>query len=429
MNRLDGPHVLLITGEYPPATGGVGDYTALLAAYLRQAGLTVSIVAGPATAATDASDDSRPGRAPSTGNTTPPPNVRVRNWGFGSWRAIDRTIATVQPDLVHIQYQAGAFNGRGAIALLPWWLARRHSSPPLLVTFHDLLAPYLFPKAGRLRQQAIAALARGSAAVIVTNGGDDAQLSQDLMPADRPRLIPIGSNIPPAAEDAAARATLRADLGIAPDELALTYFGLTGASKGLDTLLAAVRRLVDTTPERYRLLVIGGSASPTDSSGVTTGPGLAGIVRELGLGDRVRLTGTLAPETVAAHLRAADLAVLPYRDGASWRRGSLLAALAQGLPVITTTPQPGYDARGCLPRLIAGENAVLVAPDDTLGLAEAIARAGADPAWRARLATGARALARHFAWETIAAAHAALYRDILNSPRRSPTAQTTGAPR
>ena len=40
------PRVTLLTGEYPPAVGGVGDYTATLAARLRRLGVAVAVVTG-----------------------------------------------------------------------------------------------------------------------------------------------------------------------------------------------------------------------------------------------------------------------------------------------------------------------------------------------------------------------------------------------
>src|SRR5439155_15068478 len=77
VSDVPGPRVLLITGEYPPAIGGVGDYTALLAAHLRAAGARACVLTGPA-----------PGAPDETG-------VRraVPTWGIGCWEAISRAVA------------------------------------------------------------------------------------------------------------------------------------------------------------------------------------------------------------------------------------------------------------------------------------------------------------------------------------------------
>jgi glycosyltransferase involved in cell wall biosynthesis len=54
------------------------------------------------------------------------------------------------------------------------------------------------------------------------------------------------------------------------------------------------------------------------------------------LQDRVVGVGALAADALSAHLQACDLMVLPYVDGASTRRTTLMAALAHGVPVVTT---------------------------------------------------------------------------------------------
>ncbi len=117
-------------------------------------------------------------------------------------------------------------------------------------------------------------------------------------------------------------------------------------------------------------------------------------------------TGFLPPAGVSAHLCAADVLVMPYRDGVSLRRGTLMAALAHGRPLITTQPaEPS-------PAFRHGDNMWLVAPDDAAGLAAAVLTLAGDGPLRARLGDGARALAASFSWPAIAAAAAAFYAEV-----------------
>jgi glycosyltransferase involved in cell wall biosynthesis len=397
------PRVLQISGEYPPTVGGVGDYTATLAAHLDGRGVTTAVLTGRGGAGTVENGASEVLRS-------------VPDWGVRGWPAVRAAIREWRPDLVHIQYQAGAFDGRGGPALLSWWLARR-GGPPVVVTLHDRHAPYLFPKAGPLRPRALGFLTRHTAATIATNGDDWAALRADAALAPRLHLLPIGSNIPPLTGEAraAARATTRAALGVGPDTVVVAYFGLVSASKGVDTLLdafAAALAAREAAPDLH-LLLIGGEASATDSARFGADGDLVGAIRSRGLDGRVTVTGALDTNAVAAHLAAADLAALPYRDGASWRRGSLLAALAAGLPVVTTTPAPGYDAAGALPALTDGADALLVLPSDPAALAVALGRLAGDAALRSRLAGGALSIAARFDWDAIAAAHLDLYQSIV----------------
>jgi glycosyltransferase involved in cell wall biosynthesis len=395
---VPGARVLLITGEYPPTIGGVGDYTAKLAAHLRGVGVEAMVLTGSSPALSGELAVWR----------------TVPDWGMRGWTAIERAIAATRPELVHIQYQAGAFGGRGGIVALPWWLGRR-AALPVVVTFHDRCVPYLFPKAGVLRSFALRALARGGAATIATNGDDWAALRADWETERHLHLIPIGSNIPPltAAKRDVARVATRSTLGVGADTVVIAYFGLISTSKGVELLLDAVASAAVRGLSDFRLLLIGGEASTTDGEGFGADGDLAAALRARGLTERTSVTGALSAAAVAAHLAAADLAVLPYRDGASWRRGSLLAALTAGLPTITTVPQVGYDAAGALPTLTDGADVALASPGDVQALAAAISRLAADPAGRARLAAGGRVVAARFDWTTIAGTHFDLYARLI----------------
>jgi glycosyltransferase involved in cell wall biosynthesis len=345
-------------------------------------------------------------------------------------------LAWARPEVLHIQYQTGAFAMHPAINLLPWRLHGLPNRPAVAVTAHDLLPPYLFPKAGPLRGWVTRRLLADADAVVVTNAADLEQVvggwglgarnwepgsaSQSLIaPAQSPLLIPIGSNIAVAPPSGYDRATWRARLGVADGEMLVAYFGLVSRTKGLDTLLGALGRLPGLP---LRLLIVGGAATAPEDRAFAAA--IERQIAELGLQRRVLITGHCPEQDVSAHLLAADLAVLPFADGASFRRGSLLAVLAHGLPTATTYPSTDQgrttkderlNARNIgssslvLGRLADGENALLVPPGDEPALAEAIEWLATDGALRERLAAGGRALAARFDWQAIAVQHEALY--------------------
>ncbi len=170
----------LVTGEYPPMQGGVGDYTQALAAALAAQGAEVHVLTDARAAG---ADDKRAGV-----------NVHavVPAW---SWRGLLRVRSlarTLQLDVLNVQYQAAAYGLSAPIHFLP-----HVASVPTVVTFHDLRFPYLFPKAGRLRPAAVTHLARQAAGVIATDPADEAELRR-RGGVRRLAQIPIGSNIAPA---------------------------------------------------------------------------------------------------------------------------------------------------------------------------------------------------------------------------------------
>ncbi len=376
--------ILLISGEFPPMQGGVGDYTREMARAFVELGHRVWVLA-PRSCAQD--DD----QFPSTPWHVLP---LIRDWNWGCWVPIIDRIRQIEPDVVDIQYQAAAYHMRNpAINLLPWRLKRLDPRPRVIVTYHDLLPPYLFPKAGPVRHWAVRALARHSDAAIVTNAEDWA-LAQAWPFTHRGNLfqIPIGSNIavdPPAGFD---RAAWRASLGYAQDDFVWAYFGFLSASKGGEILIRALAQ----AGSRVQLLMIGGRVGSSDPTNRAYAEHIEGLIDELGLQERVRQTGYLSTREVSAALLGADVLVLPYRDGISFRRGSLHAALAHGCAIVSTTP------RVAIPELRDGENVLLTPPDDPQAVCRAAEALRRDAGLRERIGRGAQELARHFSWEQIA---------------------------
>jgi glycosyltransferase involved in cell wall biosynthesis len=304
-------------------------------------------------------------------------------------------------DLLNVQYQAAAYGLSAPIHFLPAW-----AGVPVVVTFHDLRVPYLFPKAGRLRPAAVTRLARTAAGVIVTDPADGDELRRRGV--TRLAQIPIGSNVAPEPPANYDRQAWRAELGVRPDELLLGYFGFLNASKGGDTLVSALAILADRKAP-VKLLLIGGQTGASDPENAVFEAQLQRQILRNDLERRILRTGFVPAPAVSGHLLACDALVLPYRDGVSFRRGSLMAALAHGCAVISTQP-----ARP-LPELRDGENIRLVPPESPPALVLAVSELLHAPELRARLGQAARQTAASFRWDAIAGRTLDFYRSILSA--------------
>ncbi|MDX1665425.1 MAG: glycosyltransferase family 4 protein [Candidatus Promineifilaceae bacterium] len=427
----------LISGEYPPMEGGVGDFTRELAQALAEAGHELHIITNR-----EARPDQPDAPRPRPWRLREPVDLgyallhpRARRWRWGDVNTIAEIAERYALEILNIQYQAAAYNMRSAaINLAPW---RLRGLAPVVVTFHDLRVPYLFPKAGPLRRLAVRFTARRASGVITTNPADAERLVAELSDGDAPRPlagappdapsvlrlpagpllaeIPIGSNIAPRPADPARALLVRRRLRIAPAAPLLAYFGFLNESKGADTLVRALALLLEEDAHAARrageahLVFVGASVGGSDSANNSAFlHELRALVEASGLQERVHWTGFLPEREVSDHLHAADLVVLPYRDGASLRRGTLMAALAHGRPTVSTRPP---DAAPASP-LVHGENIWLVPPQSTPELADALRHLLAHPALRARLAAGAAALAPRFSWQRIAAETAAFYQRV-----------------
>ena len=380
--------ILFITGEYPPMQGGVADYTRALARALVDQGARTAVFTSRA--AGDAAGEQGIALF-----------AEAEGWGWRVWSDLKGVIASWRPDIAHIQYQTAAYGMHPAINLWP----RVQNLTRTAVTFHDLREPYLFPKAHWLRRWVTHTLARNVDLAITTNPEDTLALRpvrSDVVE------IPIGSNIPCAPPADFHRSRWREQWGVPRDAALIAYFGFLNASKGGKTLVDVLAALVAQGRDAH-LLMIGGRVGASDPTNYAYLQQVEAHIAAQNLTHRVHWTGHLPASEVSAAFLAADLVLLPYRDGVSYRRGSFMAALEHGRAIVTTPPRVPY------PDLIPEHTLMLAPADDVSALAAAAAAILDDPALRERLQTNARELARRFTWDRIAARSLVEYERTLRS--------------
>jgi glycosyltransferase involved in cell wall biosynthesis len=280
---------------------------------------------------------------------------------------------------------------------------------PVVTTFHDLLFPYLFPKAGALRPMIVRHLARRSAGVITTNHEDYLQLDNH----PNITLIPLGNLVSadlPADYD---RPTWRKQAGAGDDEFLIAYFGFINHSKGVEILLEDLAYL-RASGYPFRLVMIGGKTGSSDPTNADYAQKIDKLITQLNLESAVTWTGFVDSEQVNAYLEASDVVCLPFRDGSSYRRSSLLAAVHRGCAIITTQPQVHIQL------FKDGENMLLVSPftldpkaPNYFHISHKLLQLYRNQKLRAHLKAGALQLATQFDWETIISDYESFFTHIL----------------
>ena len=201
--------------------------------------------------------------------------------------------------------------------------------------------------------------------VVVEPGTDPAPLSKG--PAE------AGHYGPEDAQSYVASGFSRTSSPTSRRTLELVCVATVNAIKGHELLLDALAAV----PHRDWHLTCAGS--------LTRDPATAARVRAaiatLGLEDCVTLAGDLDRDALAACYARANLFVLATRQETYGM--AVAEALAHGLPVVATTT-------GATPDLVGRDAGLLVPPGDARALSDALVRALADEALRARLAEGAR---------------------------------------
>jgi glycosyltransferase involved in cell wall biosynthesis len=126
------------------------------------------------------------------------------------------------------------------------------------------------------------------------------------------------------------RQARRQTLGIKSTDKILMLFSPFGSGKGYD-LIAALWNAAVQQSDNVFLVIIGATANEAST-----------VLVDLQKPTNLRFLGYLPPDEVSAWLQTGDLFLAPFIDGLSTRRTSALAAMAHGLPVLTTNG-PLYD--------------------------------------------------------------------------------------
>jgi len=329
-----------VIGPCPEGKCGVGDYTRLLATALEHNGVNTEILECPGRSA------------------------------FRAFR-LRAAIKRFRPDITHIQYPTAGF-GKGLTPQLLSMLT------PSVLTVHEMEGTHL------LRRLSFYPLWLRTRHVIFTCESNR-QYALRWAPwlREMSSVVPLPSNIPARPHGGNAHPTAE-----------VVHFGLVRPDKGIEDVLELARLAFEGhLPVTFRVVGSSPAQHATYLSGVQRASVALPVIWDL----------DLSAEAVADRLAQATVAYMPFPDGASERRASLLATLANGLPVITTkgrfTP-PGLE----------GAVWFCSSPREALAAAQALLEA---PVLREKLAARGRQYAEKFSWESIAQSHITIYEQLL----------------
>jgi glycosyltransferase involved in cell wall biosynthesis len=366
--------IALLTAHYPPAAVpcGIGDYTHCLREAFETLGHQCFIITSECSHSQEKDVYRVAGR-----------------WGARDTLAAWRILRAIKPDVVMVQYTPEHYGYGVAFKLLPLQLRWAGWRAPVVITFHTLIG-------GRWVAKLYAVLLSAECHGIVSIHTELSELYRRRLPwwAGKLRQIPIGANIPaPTMERGASREFLRRRLGVAQDAAILGTFGFPTPGKGLETLFQALRLLNESSVVH---VVCVGAMREEDRAYRTH---LESLARRLEIDRRLHWLGELPEEEASNLLAGADVYVVPYDEGASLRRGTLMAGFRIGVPIVTTAPR--YPD----PSLRPGETILAVPPRAPEALAECIRDLLADPGTHEKLRQGVSRIVGRFEWKTIAEEH------------------------
>ena len=263
---------------------------------------------------------------------TEDPGVAVRRlpgrFGPRSLLALENFLVNrPQPDRILVQYVPHAFGFKAMNLPFALWTAfRLRRVAPVWVMFHEISFPLMRrPLSHALIGATTRIMARSIASTadrIFVSVPAWASFLKRICPRSKPaEWLPVPCNVATEA-DSSSVAAVREQFAPGGKYL-VGHFGTFGDLVA-DLLAPAFLELLRLVPNSSILLVGRRSDAFRDRLASTN----------VEFAKRIYATGDSAA-AISAHLRACDVVVQPYPDGISSRRGTAMAALANGVPIVT----------------------------------------------------------------------------------------------
>ncbi len=292
----------ILTRSLPPHVCGIGDHTLCLANALRVMGHDVILFAGRGAAA----DDVR-----IVGDDWNPPALKRLIWDLGSM-SIDHLVLQYTPLL----FSEGQWQVDRAIA--GFFRSASVRWPTSLIAHEAYFRHWRNPRSlllGSLQKSSLRILAKTSGHVFSASEPLVEEMSRWNLRRPAVRL-PIGANSDVSSSN---RAELRRNYALIDNDIVLTLFGCR------NNLLRMLRN--------FPIL-----EGRLNKGGIPHAWLLLGGVPSEILSPRARIIspGWLSSTALSTHLQMSDIFLMPHFQGISAKRGTLMSAMAHGLPVVGT---------------------------------------------------------------------------------------------
>ena len=304
-------------------------------------------------------------------------SIRRLPWELVGWREAFKQLGSMEADVVLLQYTHLAWSRRGfPVGAVRVLRAIERAGARAGVVLHDP-SPFSGTRArDRVRTSVqrwtVRRLARACSPVFSTLEPQVAPVLDGVRPF--PVFVPAGSNVPGVE-------VFPNDDGV----FRVAVFSITERDAAEARHVASiVARFAELISSPVELIVFGRGA-----------PEAEGVLREALHTVPLRVMGVIPAEKIASILSGSD-AMLFVRGPASSRRGSIVAAIANGLPVVVPNgPETGPAIRAA--------GVVFYRPGDPNDAADALLRLAKDPGFAETMrARQQQAFDRTFSWPRIA---------------------------
>jgi len=233
--------------------------------------------------------------------------------------------ATAKPNLFHLLWN-NKFRFFDRTVLMFYY---RLLGKKIIFTAHNVNAGKRDSNDSWLNRRSLKVQYNLSDHIFVHTDGMKTELVADFdIPEEKVSVIPFGiNNTVPNTSLSGAEA--RRQLGIGKDERALLFFGNIAPYKGLEYLVVALTKLLNSD-ENYRLIIVGKPKGSEDYW-----KQIQATIADSCIRDRVIEVIEYVPdEATELYFKAADVLILPYAQVFQSQSGVLLLGYSFGLPAI-----------------------------------------------------------------------------------------------
>lgn len=324
-------------------------------------------------------------------------------------------LCELRPDLIHVQHEFGLFGSKlPPFYRFPEWVQEVRRKLPnckVVATAHTVLSNQSeYPWRGRGIQIPVRWLLNRIALTTLrrlwtrgTWGGLDgvivhSELQKLIVEASGCRSVKVIPHYVPQIQ--AMKKEMDRKLDTPKSRVpAILVFGYFSPEKGQDIVIRAFAQLKSSA----QLILAGGVRREADRKYFKS---CLQLLRELGVCEKVQVTGFVPADQISEYYQQATLVVAPFRETSG--SGSLVQALARGASTLASDLPLNRELNERVPGCLA-----LFASEDFMDCAEQMKRLLADPAARERLAQKAIQYGKLCAIERVSAEHLSYYKELF----------------
>lgn len=256
-------------------------------------------------------------------------NIFIKYKLLKNWKVTSENINTVYAILdkypitaIHMEYPGDLYGKTFLASFLPWLIKRYNYKNRKNITFNVRL--HEFTRSRFLRKVAIIPILLFSDAIYIPSIKD--RKAASIFSGKKVKVTKIGTNIKVVSEKL-----------IDGNKKTISYFGSVYPGKGIERMLKIWRYInKEIAGETCEFKIIGDIGTQPDNHFADYHEQVWKWIEQYELADKITVTGYISDEEVSKEIQNTTVATLPYEDGLTLRRGSFLAYLAHGIPIVTS---------------------------------------------------------------------------------------------